>query len=103
MYRPKFESLPTFTSKLLPSIIKAPELELKPLPEHLKYIFLGDNETLPVIIDVDLSDEEEGKLTQVLKKYKEAIGWSIADIKGISPAMCMHRILMEEDVKLHRD
>src|SRR5436190_1054415 len=103
MYRPKFESLPASTSKLLPSIIEAPKLELKPLPEHLKYIFLGDEETLPVIIAADLSDEEEGKLMQVLKKYREAIGWSIADIKGISPAMCMHRILMEDDVKPHRD
>src|SRR5438270_5145969 len=37
------------------------------------------------------------------RKYREAIGWSIADIKGISPAMCMHRILMEDDVKPHRD
>src|SRR3954471_8118215 len=103
MYRPRFESLPASTSKLLPSIIEAPKLELKPLPEHLKYIFLGDAETLPVIIAADLSDEEEGKLMQVLKKYREAIGWSIADIKGISPAMCMHRILMEDDVKPHRD
>src|SRR4051812_31889170 len=103
IYRPKFESLPASTSKLLPSIIKAPELELKPVPEHLKYIFLGDKDTLPVIIAADLSDEEEGKLMQVLKKYREAIGWSIADIKGISPAMCMHRILMEDDVKPHRD
>src|SRR3954462_10813709 len=83
--------------------MKAPKLELKPLPEHLKYIFLGDESTLPVIIAADLSDEEEEKLTQVLKKYREAIGWSIADIKGISPAMCMHRILMEDDVKSHRD
>src|SRR5438270_6094312 len=57
MYRPRFESLPASTSKLLPSIIEAPKLELKPLPEHLKYIFLGDEETLPVIIAADLSDE----------------------------------------------
>src|SRR4051812_17408536 len=41
MYRPKFESLPATTSKLLPSIVQAPELELKPLPEHLKNIFWG--------------------------------------------------------------
>ena len=27
------------------------------------------------------------------------IGWSLADIKGIMPSMCMHRILLEEDSK----
>ncbi|KAM1590792.1 hypothetical protein ACFX1Z_034512 [Malus domestica] len=29
-------------------------LELKPLPSHLKYVFLGDDETLPVIISSTL-------------------------------------------------
>ncbi|XP_071905656.1 uncharacterized protein [Coffea arabica] len=28
--------------KLLPSVVQVPELELKPLPRHLKYAFLGD-------------------------------------------------------------
>ena len=32
----------------------------------------------------------------MLKKYKKAIGWTIADIKGISPSICMHKILLEE-------
>lgn len=36
--------------KLLPSIVQAPILELKLLPEHIKYIYLSENETLPVII-----------------------------------------------------
>ncbi|XP_027120696.1 uncharacterized protein [Coffea arabica] len=40
--------VPETQAKLLPSIVQAPELELKPLPKHLKYAFLGDNETLPV-------------------------------------------------------
>ncbi|CAN6677801.1 unnamed protein product [Malus baccata var. baccata] len=44
---PNFDSIPISTNKLLPSIIQAPVLELKPLPNHLKYIFLGENETLP--------------------------------------------------------
>ncbi|CAM8940770.1 unnamed protein product [Rhodiola kirilowii] len=33
-----------------PSVMQAPKIELKPLPGHLKYAFLGDNNTLPVII-----------------------------------------------------
>ncbi|KAL0413418.1 UNVERIFIED_CONTAM: Retrovirus-related Pol polyprotein from transposon opus [Sesamum radiatum] len=37
------------TSELKPSIEKPPILELKPLPSHLKYIFLGEDETLPVL------------------------------------------------------
>ncbi|XP_027171848.1 uncharacterized protein LOC113771472 [Coffea eugenioides] len=47
--------VPETQAKLLPSIVQAPELELKPLPKHLKYAFLGDNETLPVIISAHLS------------------------------------------------
>ncbi|CAL8988498.1 unnamed protein product, partial [Prunus brigantina] len=53
-------------------------------------------ETLPVIIASDLSPLEEDKLIKVLRDHKNAIGWTIADIKGISPTMCMHRILMED-------
>ncbi|KAM1862919.1 hypothetical protein ACFX14_003317 [Malus domestica] len=49
------ESIPISTNKLLPSIIQAPILELKPLPSHLKYIFLGENETLPAIISSSLT------------------------------------------------
>ena len=33
---------------------------------------------------------------RVLRKYKMAIGWSIADIKGISPSIYQHKILMED-------
>jgi hypothetical protein len=36
---------------------------------------------------------------QVLKENKVAIGWTIADIKGISPSTCMHRILLEDGAK----
>ena len=39
---------------------------------------------------------------QVLKEHKTAIGWTIADIKGISPSTCMHRILLEEGAKPSR-
>ena len=36
--------------KLLPYILETLELELKPLPNNLKYVFIGDNNTLLVII-----------------------------------------------------
>ena len=47
--------------------------------------------------------QEEGKLVRVLKEYKTAIGWTLADIKGISPTTCMHRILLEEGSKASRE
>ncbi|XP_021769889.1 uncharacterized protein LOC110734151 [Chenopodium quinoa] len=87
------------TDKLLPSVLQAPQVELKPLPDHLKYVFLGQNDTLPVIISSKLTKEQEDKLVTVLKEHKLAIGWTIADIKGISPSTCMHRILLEDDAK----
>jgi hypothetical protein len=35
----------------------------------------------------------------VLKEHKEAIGWSMGDIKGINPAMVMHKIHLEENAQ----
>ncbi|XP_027158344.1 uncharacterized protein LOC113759962 [Coffea eugenioides] len=100
---PRYELTSLFVletqAKLLPSIVQALELELKPLAEHLKYAFLGDNETLPVIISAHLSPRQEDNLIRLLRDHKEAIGWSIADIKGISPSLCMHRIRLEDDAK----
>ena len=43
---------------------------------------------------------EEEKLLRVLKEHRTALGWTISDIKGISPSICMHKILMEELYKL---
>ncbi|CAL9029798.1 unnamed protein product [Prunus brigantina] len=91
------------STHLIPSVVKPPELELKPLPSHLKYAYLAEFETLPVIIASDLTSLEEDKLIRVLKEFKSTIGWSIADIKGISPTMCMHRILLEEGAKPTRE
>ena len=83
--------------------MQPPSLELKPLPEHLKYVYLGENKTFPVIITSSLNQVQEERLIRVLRMYKNAIGWTIADIKGISPTMCMHRILLEEGSKPTRE
>ncbi|CAN6707265.1 unnamed protein product [Malus baccata var. baccata] len=96
-------SISVSTNKLLPSVTQAPVLELKPLLDHLKYVFLGDNETLPVIVSSSLTAIEEEKLIRVLKEHKTAIGWTLADIRGISPTTCMHRILLEEGAKPTRE
>lgn len=42
-------------TKLLLSVLQAPILELKPLPDHLKYVYLGGGNTLPIIITKDLT------------------------------------------------
>ncbi|GMI89781.1 hypothetical protein HRI_002647400 [Hibiscus trionum] len=40
-----------------PSTVEPPVLDLKPLPGQLKYVFLGLNDTLPVIISSKLMQE----------------------------------------------
>jgi len=60
---------------------------------------LDDSKSFPVIISSSLADEQEEKLLSVLKKHKKAIGWTLVDISGISPSICMHRINLEEGAK----
>ncbi|KAK8933442.1 hypothetical protein KSP39_PZI015251 [Platanthera zijinensis] len=82
-----------------PSILEPPTLDLKPLPLHLKYVYLGKDNTLPVIIDASLERENELQLLEVLREFKSVIGWTLADRKGISPSICMHKILLEDEEK----
>ncbi|GKF72940.1 hypothetical protein Tco_0219272, partial [Tanacetum coccineum] len=79
------------------SIDEPPEVELNDLPPHLEYVFLEDNNKLPVIISKDLSGDEKTALIKVLKSRKQAIAWKLSNIKGINPEYCSHKILMEED------
>ncbi|RDX68488.1 hypothetical protein CR513_52519, partial [Mucuna pruriens] len=76
-----------------------PPVELKPFPNHLKYAYLDSEQQLPVIIANNLLLEQEEKLLKVLRQHKKAIGWKLSDLPGINPSICMHRILMEEDIK----
>ena len=70
-----FESL-SVESKSQPSslIKKPPKLDLIPLPDHLKYVYLGDNETCPVIISSNLTLDQEISLLSTLSENKDAIG-----------------------------
>ena len=72
---------------------------MKELPSHLKYAFLEPKGAKPVIISAALNKNEEQQLLRILRKYKEAIVWSIEDLKGISPSICMHKILLNDDAK----
>ncbi|XP_072058149.1 uncharacterized protein [Arachis hypogaea] len=78
---------------------EAPKLELKALPSTLKYPCLESDESYPVIINSTLSQEQEEELIKVLQQHQDAIGWTLADLKGISPSVCMHKILLKEDAK----
>ena len=74
-------------------------LILKELPSHFKYAFLELEKRKSVIISAALGESEEQKLLEILRKYKEAITWSIEDLKGISPSICMHKILLNDNAK----
>nr|GFB86436.1 reverse transcriptase domain-containing protein [Tanacetum cinerariifolium] len=74
-----------------------PEVELKELPPHLEYAFLGNNKKWPVIIAKDLNANEKTTLINVLKSRKKAIAWKLTDIRGIDPEFCSHKILLKED------
>ncbi|XP_070057478.1 uncharacterized protein [Nicotiana tomentosiformis] len=82
------------------STVEDEDLEIKKEVEAL--------ETKDQVVDEDELKEEdakpnvelqERKLVELLKKHRKAMGWSIADIHGISPAICMHKILLEENSK----
>ena len=102
----------TFLGKINESTLKAWDLVILALslqlrsPRFLKrnnfhptlgIAYLGESSTLLVIISSYISKVEEEKLLRVLREHKEMIGWSLADINGIMPSMCMHRILLEDD------
>ncbi|XP_070039046.1 uncharacterized protein [Nicotiana tomentosiformis] len=82
-----------------PLIKEPPILELKPLLPHLRYEFLGPCSTLPVILSSCLTNVQVDSILAVLHKRKKVIGWTLADIRGISRAFCMHKINLVEDAK----
>jgi len=67
------------------------------------YAYLGENDTLSVIISSYLIGEHEESLMSVLRKEKKAIGWTMSDIKGISLAIVQHRIHLNDGVSPKRD
>ena len=74
-----------------------PAIELKALPSGLRYAFLNNDQDTPMIISDNLSQEESLCLLTVLEKHRSAFGYSLQDLKGISPALCRHRIPIDPD------
>ena len=66
---------------------------------ELKYAYLEENDQCPVVISSLLNASQESNLLEVLRKNKQAIGWKIYDLKGISPLVCTHHIYLEKEAK----
>ncbi|CAA7045439.1 unnamed protein product [Microthlaspi erraticum] len=81
------------------SELKAPKVDLKPFPKSLRYVFLGENSTYPVIVNSELKPEQLDALIVELRKYMKAIGYTLDYIKGISPDLCIHRIHLNDETK----
>ena len=62
-------------------------------------IILIKKKIYPVIISANLSEHEEERLLKTLKKHRAAIGYTLDDLKGISPTLCQHQIKLEKDTK----
>ena len=58
---------------------------------------------MPVIIASHLTEQQEDNLMSILERHREAIGWTMKDIKGISPAIVQHRIHLTNEVTPRRD
>ena len=95
------ESDPAGKSKLNEE--EAPQPPLPELKPGLKYAFLHNNRATPVVISDKLTESETRRLVAVLEKYQSVIGYSLQDLKGISPNLCTHRIPMEPEHKPSRE
>ena len=76
-----------------------PMFDLKHLPDTFKYAYLHEKKIYHVIISAKLSEQEEERLLKTLKKHRSAIGYTLDDLKGISPTLCQHKIKLEEGAK----
>ncbi|GJV80948.1 reverse transcriptase domain-containing protein [Tanacetum coccineum] len=98
---PPFEKITFNTDYKIKTSLEEPltNLELKPLPDNLEYVFLEEPSFLPVIISSQLYEENKNKLVSVLKRHKQAFAWKTTDIPGICPSFCKHKIQLLEDKK----
>nr|GFD30407.1 reverse transcriptase domain-containing protein [Tanacetum cinerariifolium] len=79
---PPYDKITINTDYKIKTSLEEPptNLELKPLPGNLEYVFLEEPSFLPVIISSKLSAQNKNILVSVLKKYKEAFAWKTTDI-----------------------
>ncbi|GJV24072.1 reverse transcriptase domain-containing protein [Tanacetum coccineum] len=79
---PPFEKIIINTDYKIKTSLEEPptDLELKPLPDNLEYVFLEEPHFLLVIILSQLTKEKKNKLVSILKKHKQAFAWKTTDI-----------------------
>nr|GEX43314.1 reverse transcriptase domain-containing protein [Tanacetum cinerariifolium] len=96
-----FENITINTGYKIKTSLEEPptDLELKPLPDNLEYVFLEEPSILSVIRSSKLSAQNKNKLVSVLKKHKEAFAWKTTYILGICPSFCKHKIQLLDDKK----
>nr|GEU82332.1 reverse transcriptase domain-containing protein [Tanacetum cinerariifolium]GEW04275.1 reverse transcriptase domain-containing protein [Tanacetum cinerariifolium] len=102
--KPKFEKITINTNYKIKTSLEEPprNIELKPIPDNLEYVFLEEPYFLPIIISSQLSKEKKNKLVSVLKKHKQACAWKTTDIPGIFPSNSFESFLNNLDKMLQR-
>ncbi|GJQ99467.1 reverse transcriptase domain-containing protein [Tanacetum coccineum] len=72
---PKFEKITINTDYKIKTSLEEPptDLELKPLPDNLEYVFLEEPSFLPVIISSQLSAQNKRKFIQLLDNKKPVV------------------------------
>ena len=56
-----------------------------------------------MIISDKVSEEETQKLIAILEKHRSVLGYTLHDLKGISPALCTHRIPLDPEIAPSRE
>nr|GEY72944.1 reverse transcriptase domain-containing protein [Tanacetum cinerariifolium] len=71
---PPFEKITINTNFKIKTFLEEPptDLEFKPIPDNLEYVFLEEPSFLPVIISSQLSKEDKNELISILKRHKQA-------------------------------
>src|ERR1041385_9224033 len=75
------------------------QFDLKPLPDALKHAYLDEKKIYPFIINANLSGYEEERLLETINRRRGALGYTVDDLRGISPSICQHTINLEPDAK----
>nr|GEV01671.1 reverse transcriptase domain-containing protein [Tanacetum cinerariifolium] len=98
---PPLKNITINTNFKIKTSLKDPstDLELKPLPNNLEYVFLEKPYFLPVFISSQLSKEKKNKLISILKEHKQAFAWKTTKTLGICPSICKHKIQLLDDKK----
>ncbi|RDX98690.1 Retrovirus-related Pol polyprotein, partial [Mucuna pruriens] len=80
---------PSSATKKSPSEVCLPGQGTENIVEPPEVCLPGQGTTIP---------RARRQVAEVLRQHKKAIGWKLANLPGINPSICMHRILMEEEI-----